>query len=145
MSDGTPPGAGGTPDGVPELHWITARLKLAADDVNAHVRLLVDVLVTVLPPDLLVVSRRRSVADRVLGRPGQVASIDVRSPDQVLRLVRHRHGWTAEHRHVVLGVTLSTAPATPAEWMREVATLLRARADDDEQAAEALRRFIGAL
>ena len=133
--------------GVPDLHWIAARLRLAAGDVDAHLQLLVHVLVTVLPRDLAVVVRRRSAADRLLRRPGQITAIEVRSADQLLRLVRrpHGHGWTAERSHVVLGVTLSTASVTPSTWTEEVASLLHERADEDERAAEAVRRFLGAL
>jgi len=92
------------------------------------------------------VERRRSLGDRVAGRPGQVTAVEVRTPDLVLAL-RSPDGRsaTATAAREVRGVVISRQSVTVAQWLELLAAELRRRAAEAALDDVALRRGLVSL
>jgi hypothetical protein len=83
------------------------------------------------------------MSDRMHGRPGEVSKITVRLGDQVLSLgVQAGREPAAEICREVRGVVLSRQPVPISQWASELARALVAHAEQNAQAAEALRRLV---
>jgi hypothetical protein len=83
------------------------------------------------------------MSDRVHGRPGEVAKITVRLGERVLSLgVQAGREPAAEICREVRGVVLSRQPVGIGEWSDELARALVAHAEQNAQAAQALRRLV---
>ena len=144
--DGAPgepegPDAPGSPDG-PSLDMVTAALRADSADLAIYARVLTESLGEALPPDCVTVDRDRSMSDRMRGRPGQVSKITVRLGDRVMTLGVQRGAPVAEVCSEVRGVVLSRQLVQPGVWAQELARALVAHAEQNAEAAEALRRLV---
>jgi hypothetical protein len=122
---------------------VTAALRADSADVALYARVLTETLGEALPPGCVTVDRSRTMSDKVRGRPGQVSKITVRLGDQVLSLAVHgSRGPIAEICREVRGVVLSRQPAAMHEWVEELARALVAHAQQNANAAQALRKLV---
>jgi hypothetical protein len=138
--DGVP----GEPDGPdgPSLDMVTAALRADSADLAIYARVLTESLGEALPPDCVTVDRDRSMSDRMRGRPGQVSKITVRLGDRVMTLGVQRGAPVAEVCSEVRGVVLSRQQVPMGVWTQELARALVAQAEQNAEAARALRRLV---
>jgi hypothetical protein len=129
------------PDG-PSLDMVTAALRADSADVAIYARVLTESLGEALPPGCVTVDRDRSVSDRMRGRPGQVSKITVRLGEQVLTLGVQGGVPVAEVCKEVRGVVLSRQQVQPGVWAEELARALVTHAEQNAEAAQALRRLV---
>jgi hypothetical protein len=127
-----------------EFHLLVAALRTDRADVESYHRVLSQTLGDALPPGMVEVERRKTFADRVAGRDGQVVSVQVSTPDRVLVLAAGKHGGVAaEIRQVVRGVVISRKEATVDDWLAALAQELTTLAEKDAKARDALSRLLG--
>lgn len=131
-----------TESGEPSLDMVTAALRADSSDVTIYARVLTESLGDSLPPGCVTVDRDRSMSDRVHGRPGTVTKITVRLGDQVMTLGVQRGAPVAEICREVRGVVLSRQPVPVGQWAAELARALMAHAEQNADAARALRRLV---
>jgi hypothetical protein len=125
------------------LDMVTAALRADSADVAIYARVLTESLGDALPPGCVTVDRVRTMSDRVRGRPGQVSKITVRLGDQLLSLaVQAGREPAAEICREVRGVVLSRQPVAIGQWTGELAKALVSHAEQNAQAAQALRRLV---
>ena len=124
------------------LDMVTAALRADSADVAVYARVLTESLSGALPPDCVQIDRDRSLADRMQGRPGQVSKITVRLGDQVMTLGVRGGRPSAEICREVRGVVLSRQPVGIQEWAGELARALVQHAQQNAQAAQALRKLV---
>jgi hypothetical protein len=129
------------PDG-PSLDMVTAALRADSADVVIYARVLTKSLGEALPPEWVTVDWDRSMSDRMHGRPGQVAKITVRLGERVMTLGVQRGVPVAEICRQVRGVVLSREQVQLGEWAQELARALVAHAEQNAEAARALRRLV---
>ena len=135
----TEPGDG--PDS-PSLDMVTAALRADSADVAIYARVLTESLGEALPSGCVTVDRDRSMSDRMRGRPGQVSKITVRLGEQVLTLGVQGGVPVAEVCRQVRGVVLSRQQVQPGVWAEELARALVTHAEQNAEAAQALRRLV---
>jgi hypothetical protein len=136
-------GPGGPGDQAgPSLDMVTAALRADSADVAIYARVLTESLGEALPPGTVTVERERSVSDRMRGRPGQVSKITVRLGERVMTLGVQRGAPVAEVCVEVRGVVLSRQQVQPGVWAEELARALVAHAEQNAEAARALRRLV---
>jgi hypothetical protein len=99
-------------------------------------------LADALPADAVAVERRRSLADRMAGRPGRIERLEVSMEEQRLTLSVTQGRAAGEVCRVVRGVVLSRRPVPLDEWTRELAAAVTARARSDARARAALERLL---
>jgi hypothetical protein len=128
----TEPGDG--PDS-PSLDMVTAALRADSADVAIYARVLTESLGEALPPGCVTVDRDRSMSDRMRGRAGQVSKITVRLGVQGGVPV-------AEVCRQVRGVVLLRQQVQPGVWAEELARALVTHAEQNAEAAQALRRLV---
>ncbi|MGO9083030.1 MAG: hypothetical protein ACLQDY_29060 [Streptosporangiaceae bacterium] len=128
-------------DGL-SLDMLTAALRADSTDVAIYARVLTQSLGESLPPGCVSVERDRSMADRMRGRDGSVSKITVRLGEQVLTLAMQRGAPVAEICHEVRGVVLSRQPVPLTQWTAELARALYSHAEQNADAAAALRRLV---
>ena len=121
-----------------DLHLIAAALRADRADVESYVRVLTAVLGDALPPGMVEVERKRSMADRMNGREGVPVSLTVSTPDEQLVLRRETHGVTGEVRQIVRGVTIKRRTVGIDEWLIALAGVLTRLAQSSAAAREAL-------
>ncbi len=126
----------------PSLDMVTAALRADSADVAIYARVLTESLGEALPPGTVTVDRERSVSDRMRGRPGQVSKITVRLGERVMTLGVQRGVPVAEVCSEVRGVVLSRQQVQPGVWAEELARALVAHAEQNAEAARALRRLV---
>ena len=131
----------GTPDG-PSLDMVTAALRADSADVALYTRVLTKSLGEALPPEWVTVDWDRSMSDRMHGRPGQVSKITVRLGERVMTLGMQRGAPFAEICSEVRGVVLSRKEVPLGVWTDELARALLAHAEQNAEAARALRRLV---
>ncbi|HTW03568.1 MAG TPA: hypothetical protein VMF87_24925 [Streptosporangiaceae bacterium] len=137
----TEPG-NGTGDDGPSLDMVTAALRADTADLAVYTRVLTKSLSEALPPDWVTVDVDRTMSDRMHGRPGQVSKITVRLGDRVMTLGVQRGVPVAEVCSEVRGVVLSRQPVPLGVWAEELARALLAHAEQNAEAARALRRLV---
>jgi len=128
-------------DGL-SFDMVTAALRVDSADVAVYARVLTESLGDALPPDCVTVERARTMSDRVHGRPGQVSKITVRLGDQVLALGVQAGRPSAEICREVRGVVLSRQPVAMHQWVDELARALVTHAQQNANAAQALRKLV---
>jgi hypothetical protein len=131
------PGDGLGPMG--DLHLIAAALRSDRADVESLTRVLTSVLGDALPPGMVEVERKRSLADRMNGREGAPVSLTVTTPDQQLVL----RASSAEVRQIVRGVTIKRSVVGVDEWLVALAGVLSKLAGNSAAAREALTNLLG--
>lgn len=134
------------PDGpAGGLSWemVTAALRADSADVAIYARVLTESLGDALPPGCVTVERARSMSDRMRGRPGQVERVTVRLGEQVFALgVQTGREPAAEVCREVRGVVLSRQPVAVHQWVDGLARALVAHAEQNSNAAQALRKLV---
>ena len=135
-------GTDGPGDDGLSLEMVIAALRADSTDIAIYARVLTESLGESLPPGCVTVERNRSMADRVQNRPGTVTKISVRLGEKNMTLGTHRGAPVAEICHEVRGIVLSRNTVPIAEWAAELAKSLVAHAEQNAQAATALRRLV---
>ncbi|MGW7438224.1 hypothetical protein [Streptomyces sp. NPDC054849] len=125
-----------------EVELLAAALRRDSADLDLYANVLLASLADSLPPGAMRVTRRRSVADRVAGREGSVAELDVALGEQRLSLRMDRGRVTGEVCHEVRGIVLSRRPVGLDEWIDTLARSLAGVAASNARAREALERFL---
>jgi hypothetical protein len=106
-------------------------------------RVLITTLGGALPPSMVRVRRRRSLARRLIGRPGEPVGITVTLGDRMLSFYSPEIGVAeASVGHLVRGVVLSTSPVPVSEWLDELAVLLNDVTRDDQATRLALENAL---
>jgi hypothetical protein len=122
-----------------DLHLIAAALRSDRADVESLTRVLTSVLGDALPPGMVEVERKRSLADRMNGREGTPVALTVTTPDVQLVL----KGSSAEVRQIVRGVTIKRSTVGIEEWLVALAGVLSKLAGSSAAAREALTNLLG--
>lgn len=130
------------PGATPDLDMVTAALRADSADLAIYARVLTESLSAALPPEYVTIEWDRSVSDRMRGRPGQVTKITVRLGERVMSLAVRSGEPSAEICREVRGVVLSRQPVGLQEWAAELAAGLVRYAEQNAQAAEALRKLV---
>jgi hypothetical protein len=126
----------------PSLDMVTAALRADSADVAIYARVLTESLGDSLPPGCVTIDRERTMSDRMHGRPGTVSKITVRLGEQVMTLGVQRAVPVAEICREVRGVVLSRQSVQIAQWAAELARALLEHAEQNADAARALRRLV---
>jgi len=129
-------------DDSPSLDLVTAALRADSADAAIYARVLTESLGDSLPPGCVTVDRDRTMSDRMHGRPGAVTKVTVRLGEQVMTLGIQRGVPAAEVCREVRGVVLSRQPVQVAQGAAELARALLAHAEQNADAARALRRLV---
>jgi hypothetical protein len=127
-----------------DLHLIAAALRSDRADIESYTRVLTSVLGDALPPGMVTVERKRTMADRMNGRDGAPVSLLVSTPEEQLELRQERHGVTGEIRQVVRGVTIKRRTVGLDEWLVALAGVLSGLAQSSAAARAALSDLLGA-
>ena len=130
------------PDDALSLEMVTAALRMDSADVAVYTRVLTKSLSEALPPGYVTVERERSVSDRMRGRPGEVSKVVVRLGDQLMTLAVKNGQPAAEICREVRGVVLSRENVPLQQWASALASALVVHAENNAQAAQALRRLV---
>ncbi len=125
-----------------DLHLIAAALRADRADVESYTRVLTSVLGDALPAELVSIERRRSLADRMGGRPGVPVALTVTMPAQRLILRQAPHGVTGEIQQVVRGVTIKRSTVGVDEWLIALAAVLAELANGSAAARAALAHLL---
>jgi hypothetical protein len=121
---------------------VTAALRLDSADVAVYARVLTKSLSEALPPGYVTVERERSMSDRMRGRPGEVSKVVIRLGDQLMTLEVKNGQPAAEICREVRGVVLSRQNVPLQQWASALASALVLHAENNAQAAQALRRLV---
>ena len=136
-------GPGGPGGPSPDLDMVTAALRADSADVAVYARVLTESLGDALPPGCVTVERSRpSMSDRIHGRSGEVSKVTVRLGDRVMTLGLRRNAPVAEICSEVRGVVLSRREVQLGVWAEELARALLQHAEENAEAARALRRLV---
>ncbi|MFE7297171.1 hypothetical protein [Streptomyces sp. NPDC057579] len=131
------------PGGDPaSVELLTAALRRDAADLELYAQVLTGTLADALPPGSVAVERKRGMADRLAGREGRVARLEVSLGEQRLVLDLSGGRPSGEVCKEVRGVVLSRRPVPLDEWVRELAEAIAARAGSDARARAALERLV---
>jgi hypothetical protein len=129
-------------DDSPSLDMVTAALRADSADAAIYARVLTQSLGDSLPAGCVTVDRDRTMSDRMHGRPGTVTKVTVRLGERVMTLGVQRGAPVAEVCREVRGVVLSRQPVGVGQWAAELARALVAHAEQNADAAQALRRLV---
>ena len=129
-------------DDALSLDMVTAALRADSTDVAIYARVLTQSLGEALPSDYVTVDRERSVSDRMRGRPGEISRIAVQLGDQQMTLSVKNGQAVAEICRAVRGVVLSRQTVPIADWAAALASALVTYAEQNAQAAQALRKLV---
>ncbi|HUC59197.1 MAG TPA: hypothetical protein VMA95_17475 [Streptosporangiaceae bacterium] len=133
---------GNTGDDGLSLEMVMAALRADSSDIAIYAKVLTDTLGDSLPADCLTIERNRSMSDRMQNRPGTVTKVSVKLGEKNLTLGTKKGAPVAEICHEVRGIVLSRNEVPIAEWAAELARALVAHAEQNAQAATALRRLV---
>ncbi|KJK47571.1 hypothetical protein [Streptomyces sp. NRRL F-4428] len=125
-----------------EVELLAAALRRDSADLDLYTQVLSAKLAQSLPPGTVRVVRRRSVAQRLAGREGPVAELDVVLGEQRLSLRVDRGQVAGEICHEVRGIVLSRRPVGLDEWIDALARSLARAAASNARAREAVERFL---
>ncbi|AWZ04188.1 MULTISPECIES: hypothetical protein [unclassified Streptomyces] len=125
-----------------EVELLAAALRRDSADLDLYVRVLAANLADSLPPGTVRIERRRSVAQRLAGREGPVAALDVELGERRLSLRTDRGRVAGEICHTVRGIVLSRRPVGLDEWIDALARSLAEAAASNARAREAVERFL---
>ena len=126
-----------------DLHLIAAALRSDRADVESYTRVLTTVLGDALPPGMVEVERRRSMADRMNRRAGTPVALTVTTPGEKLLLRQAAHGVHAEVHQIVRGVTIKRNMVGVEDWLVALAGVLARLAAGSAAAREALTKLLG--
>jgi hypothetical protein len=126
-----------------DMHMMIAALRADRSDVESYTRVLTHTLGDALPDGMVEVEYRRSMSDRVSGRPGTAVAVQVHGSTRDLELRQGKRGVDAEVRTVVRDVVISRKTIGIDEWLTILAEELNKLAERDAAAREALSRLLG--
>ena len=129
-------------DDALSLDMVTAALRADSTDVAIYARVLTQSLGEALPSEYVTVERDRTMSDRMKGRPGEVSKIVVRLGEQQMTLAVQNGRPVAESCRAVRGVVLSRQTVPVAEWAAALAGALLSYAEQNAEAAQALRKLV---
>src|ERR1700730_3005063 len=129
-------------DDALSLEMVNAALRADSTDAAIYGRVLTQSLGEALPSEFVTVDRDRSVSDRMRGRPGEISRIAVQLGDQQMTLSVRNGRAVAEVCRAVRGVVLSRQTIPIHEWAAALAAGLVGYAEQNAQAAHALRRIV---
>ncbi len=129
-------------DDALSLDMLTAALRADSTDVAIYARVLTQSLGEALPSDCVTVDRERSMSDRMRGRPGEISKVAVQIGDQQMTLSVKDGKAVAEICRAVRGVVLSRQSVPIGEWAAALASALVGYAQQNAQAAQALRKLV---
>ncbi|WP_329571814.1 hypothetical protein [Kitasatospora sp. NBC_01266] len=129
-------------EGEGSIDLLAAALRRDAADLEVYTQVLTGALADALPADAVAIERKRSMGDRMAGRPGRIERVEVSMEDQWLILSVTQGRPAAEVCRVVRGVILSRRPVPLDEWAHELAAAVTARARSDARARAALERLL---
>jgi hypothetical protein len=129
-------------DDALSLDMVTAALRADSADIAVYARVLTQSLGEALPPDCVTVDRKQSMSDRMRGRPGEISRIAVQLGDLQMTLGVQNGRPVAEICRAVRGVVLSRQPVPLQEWTQALANALVTHAEQNAEAAQALRRLV---
>ena len=129
-------------DDALSLDMLTAALRADSTDVAIYARVLTQSLGEALPSDCVTVDRERSMSDRMRGRPGEISKVAVQIGDQQMTLLVKNGKAVAEICRAVRGVVLSRQTVPIGEWAAALASALVGYAQQNAQAAQALRKLV---
>jgi hypothetical protein len=124
------------------LDMVTAALRADSADVAVYARVLTQSLGEALPPEWVTVDRKQSMSDRMRGRPGEITKIAVQLGDQQMTLSVQNGRPVAEICRAVRGVVLSRQTVPLHEWTTALAGALVQHAEQNAEAAQALRKLV---
>ena len=124
------------------LDLVTAALRVDSTDVAIYARVLAQSLGEALPGDLVSVERDRTMSDRMRGRPGEISKIVAKLGDLQMTLAVRNGQPVAEVCRAVRGVVLSRQTVPIGEWAAALARALVSYAEQNAQAAQALRKLV---
>jgi hypothetical protein len=133
---------GSDADGT-DVELLAAALRQDSADLDLYAKVLSVSLVESLPPGAVQVERKRSMGDRMAGREGTVASLEVSLAETRLGLRMDRGRVIAEVSKEVRGVVLSRQQVDLDEWIVALAKGLADSAASSARAREALQRYLG--
>jgi hypothetical protein len=129
-------------DDALSLDMVTAALRADSTDVAIYARVLAQSLGEALPADCVSVERDRSMSDRMRGRPGEISKVVARLGELQMTLAVRNGQPVAEVCRAVRGVVLSRQTVPVGEWAATLAGALVSYAEQNAQAAQALRRLV---
>lgn len=124
------------------LELVMAALRADSSDIAIYAKVLTESLGDSLPPGCVTIERNRSMSDRARNRPGTVTKVSVKLGEKSMTLGTHRGAPVAEICHEVRGIVLSRNQVPIAEWAAELAKGLVEHAEQNAQAATALRKLV---
>ncbi|MEW2586980.1 hypothetical protein [Streptomyces virginiae] len=124
------------------VELLAAALRRDSADLDVYAQVLSVNLADSLPAGAVRIRRTRSLADRMAGRQGPVAELDIALGEQRLALRTDRGRVVGEILHEVRGIVLSRRQAELDEWVETLARSLAAVAASNTRAREALERFL---
>lgn len=133
---------GSQPDEGLSLELVAAALRADSTDIAIYAKVLTDSLSDSLPPGCVTVERNRTMSDRMANRPGTVTRISVQLGERTMTLGTRRGAPVAEICHEVRGIVLSRQSVPIAQWTAELAKGLVSHAEQNAEAATALRRLV---
>ncbi len=129
-------------DDALSLDMVTAALRADSTDVGIYARVLAESLGEALPGDCVTVERERTMSDRMRGRPGEIIKIVARLGEQQMTLAVRKGQPVTEICREVRGVVLSRQTVPIGDWAAALASALVAYAEQNAQAAQALRKLV---
>src|SRR6266487_1236126 len=129
-------------DDALSLDMVTAALRADSTDVAIYARVLAQSLGEALPADCVSVERDRSMSDRMRGRPGEISKVVARLGELQMTLAVRNGQPVAEVCRAVRGVVLSRQTVPIGDWAATLAGALVSYAEQNAQAAQALRRLV---
>ena len=129
-------------DDALSLDLVTAALRADSTDVAIYARVLAQSLGEALPGDCVTVERDRSMSDRMKGRPGEISKVVARLGELQMTLAVANGQPVAEICRAVRGVVLSRQTVPIGEWATTLASALVSYAQQNAQAAQALRKLV---
>ncbi|MHB8451488.1 MAG: hypothetical protein ACYDAQ_13735 [Mycobacteriales bacterium] len=128
----------------PSVDLLAASLRLDADDLSMYAGFLLNTLSGALPPELVRITRKGGLRQRLAGGEPPVVEIAISLGER--RFTLHRDAVGAQPRavvaHEVGGVVLSTASMPLDEWARALAAGLLQRAGTNAATRVALERML---
>ena len=129
-------------DDALSLDLVTAALRADSTDVAIYARVLAQSLGEALPGDFVSVERDRTMSDRMHGRPGEISKIVAKLGDLQMTLAVRNGQPVAEVCRAGRGVVLSRQTGPIGEWAATLAGALVSYAEQNAQAAQALRKLV---
>ncbi|HEY3691698.1 MAG TPA: hypothetical protein VGL46_15625 [Pseudonocardiaceae bacterium] len=126
-----------------DVQLLAAMLRADQAEVATYARVLSGALAAALPTGMVELGYRRTVGDRLAGRPGHAIRVVVHGQNRDLELREGSGGQIeAELHQVVRGVVISRRSISVDEWLQALAEDITRAAARDTAARAALERLL---